>query len=67
MDEIKKEQIISAIYIAVSTQNYRCAQTIFDVTMMERINETLDKAIELTKGYGHKQLAERIQRLKYNV
>lgn len=67
MDEVQKEQIISAIYIAICNRNYRCARSIFDVTMMEKINERLDKVIELVETQERIQLTEKIQQLKYDV
>jgi len=67
MDEIEKEQIICAIYLAISNGNYRCAHSIFDVTMKERVNETLDQTIDLITRYEHRQLIEKIRQLKYTL
>lgn len=64
MDEQKKEQVISAIYIAIYNGNYRCAQDIFDDVLIENINEKLDKVIELIEKYGCQQLTEKIRELK---
>ena len=65
MDEIQKDQIICAIYIAINIRNYRCARTIFDEIMMDKVNETLNKVIELVEGYNSQQLTEKIRELKY--
>ena len=46
MDELKKEQIICAIYIAICNRNYRCAKTILDDAMDEAVNEKIDRIIE---------------------
>jgi hypothetical protein len=64
MDEIRKEQILSAIYLAISNGNYRCAQTIFDMTTMKMINDTLEQTIELIERYEYQQLIEKVRQLK---
>lgn len=67
MDEIKKEQFISAIYLAISNRNYRCANTIFDVAMQEKINNTLDQVIDLVERHDRNRLTEKIRELKYEI
>ena len=67
MDDIKKEQIISAIYIAIEQRKYRCALTIFDDTTMQMMNESLDKVIELAEKYSGEQLNDKIRQLKHDI
>ena len=68
MDDSQKEQIISAIYLAIRHKNYRCARTIFDVTLKEAINETLDQAIILVENHNaENNLKDRIQELKFKI
>jgi hypothetical protein len=67
MDEIKKEQIISAIYLAISNGNYRCAHTIFDAITMAMVDDRLDQVIELIERYEYQQLIEKIRQLKYEI
>lgn len=64
MDDQKKEEIISAIYMAFSTGNYSCALTIFNDTTVQIINETLDEVIELIEKENLKQLSDTIRQLK---
>lgn len=64
MDDEKKEQIISAIYIAISHGNYRCASSILDDTTAQVINKTLDQAIALVEKDNQKLLCEKIRQLK---
>ncbi len=64
MDDIQKVQIISAIYIAVSTRNYRCAKVILDDACSSRINEVLEVIINLSEEYEYPQLIEKIKELK---
>ncbi len=65
MDDQKKEQIISAIYTAISSRNYQCASTIFDDITKQMINEKLDEVIALMEQENLTELINRIRQLKY--
>ena len=67
MDDSQKEQIICAIYLAVRYKNYRCARTVFDTSIKEIINNTLDKIITLIDEHDQQQLKAQIEQLKHNV
>ncbi|MCG8379168.1 MAG: hypothetical protein MI865_06815 [Proteobacteria bacterium] len=64
MDDIQKGRMVSAIYVAVSAKNYRCAKTILDDACSSRINEVLEVIINLSEEYEYPQLIEKIKELK---
>lgn len=70
MEEEKKKQIISAIYLAICNGNFRCAFSVFDDSTAQLVNRTLDQVIKIVEEEekeNQKQLRTRIQQLKYEV
>ncbi len=67
MEEAKKVQIISAIYLAINNCNYRCACTIFDEITMKIVNDTQDEVLELVECYKFTQLTDSIKALKHDI
>ncbi len=64
MDEIQKEQIVCAIYVAIYNSNYKCAYTILDDIVQLMVNKTLDKVIEIIDHNEQCLISDKIRELK---
>lgn len=68
MDEIKKHQRLCAIHLAIVSGNFRCAETVFEDCLRERIQELLVQINKLALKNGHTDLMAEIDILiqEYN-